>query len=355
MLRVLFVGMRYDYGDPRRGDCYEYVNFYDTLSNMQGVKATFFPFDIVLRQRGRRAMNEDLLKMVESSNPQIVFFVLFTDEFEPKTIRRISSINGARTLNWFTDDHWRFESFSRHWTPYFDAVATTDAVAIEKYHASGLENVIKTQWGFNPFRYRVAPGSDDGRVTFIGQAHSDRKVRIGRLISAGIPVACWGRGWEGGRLGFEQMVAQFSHSAVNLNFAQSAGVMGWRAPAKLVLNRRADGSIHIRTPAQMMEHIAAVRRGKIRQIKGRVFEIPGARGFLLTERADHIQEYFQPGREIELFEDDRELIDKVHYYLSHPEARIRIRDAGHDRALREHSYVTRFEEIFARMGIYGTV
>ena len=43
-LKVLFVGMQWDYGDPQRGPSYEWTNFYDTLRHMEDVEATAFDF-----------------------------------------------------------------------------------------------------------------------------------------------------------------------------------------------------------------------------------------------------------------------------------------------------------------------
>ena len=86
-LRVLYIGMRFDYGDPRRGDCYEYVNFLDTLRQMEHIEVTHFPFDLVLREQGRTAMNRRLLETVDTVKPDVCFFVLFTDEIAHETHR----------------------------------------------------------------------------------------------------------------------------------------------------------------------------------------------------------------------------------------------------------------------------
>jgi spore maturation protein CgeB len=89
------------------------------------------------------------------------------------------------------------------------------------------------------------------------------------------------------------------------------------------------------------------------QIKGRNFEIPGCGGFLLTGGADNLEEYYQDGREVVIFHDDDELIDKIRYYLAHDEERSAIAQAGYERTLREHTYVHRFREIFTTMGFSG--
>ncbi len=42
-VRVLFLGLKYDYGDPSRGYSYEYINFFDTLARMDGVERDLVP------------------------------------------------------------------------------------------------------------------------------------------------------------------------------------------------------------------------------------------------------------------------------------------------------------------------
>ena len=60
---------------------------------------------------------------------------------------------GGPTVNWFTDDHWRFDRFSRHFAPAFDWSITTDRDSLPKYEAIGYENVILSQWACNGYAY----------------------------------------------------------------------------------------------------------------------------------------------------------------------------------------------------------
>ena len=85
------------------------------------------------------------------------------------------------------------------------------------------------------------------------------------------------------------------------------------------------------------------------QIKGRDFEIPACGGFLLTQENPELCEYFEPGREIAVYGDTEDLIDKIGFYLSHDEERERVRAAGYRRFLRDHTMLGRLEAIFARV------
>jgi len=341
-VRLLYVGMRYDYGDPARGSCYEYTNFLGTLSRMAGLEVRPFLFDVEMRRAGRRAMNEALLRATEEFHPDVCFFSLFTDEIARETIRRITDRSGAVTLNWFGDDHWRFLTFSRHWAPLFHWAVTTDAGSVERYRAAGCAHVILSQWGFSSHLLGRSTVAQDQDVTFIGQVHSRRRSLIERLGREGIDVRCWGRGWPAGRISREEMVTMYSRSRINLNFTESTVVAGWKPFARVVLSRRADGGIHVNPPPRMLEQVRVILGDRAPQIKARNFEVTGAGGFLLTSEADHLRDYFIPGEEIAVFSNERELADRIRYYLGHAEEREKIREAGYRRAQREHTYEQRF-------------
>ena len=87
------------------------------------------------------------------------------------------------------------------------------------------------------------------------------------------------------------------------------------------------------------------------QIKGRNFEVPGSGGFLLTADADNLTDYFEDGKEIVIFKDTKDLIEKAKYYLGHENERAAIAEAGYQRSLREHTYEKRFNEMFKIMGL----
>lgn len=150
------------------------------------------------------------------------------------------------------------------------------------------------------------------------------------------------------------MLAIFSRSAINLNFVEGSAVPGPRQLAKIVLNRRADGSFRLRAPSGMARYAATLFSSSGPQIKGRTFEVPGAGGFLLSGRADNIEEYFVPGAEIALFENESDLLEKIRHYMAYPEERERVRKAGYARALRDHTYERRFRELFTQMGMHET-
>jgi spore maturation protein CgeB len=351
MTRILYIGFKYDYGKPERGFSFEYVNFFETLARMNDHEVVGFHYDEVMRTVGRLNMNARLLQTVEEFQPEVCFFNIFTDEIEQHTIRVISNRSGTVTINWFGDDHWRFEGYSRRWAPFFHWVVTTDIESIEKYHAIGCRNVVKSQWGFNPFFYKPYDVSRKFDVSFVGQVHSTRRTLINKLSRSGIHTVCWGRGWPNGRLSQGEMVRLYSQTKINLNFVESSAALKWKPLVKVFLTRRLDDSFRLNSLSEAWDNLGALFSHPRRQIKGRIFEIPGSGGFLLTQNVVGLQEYFEPGKEIATFEGIGDLAEQIRYYLRHEDEREAVRVAGYQRALRDHTFEKRLRDILREVGI----
>lgn len=72
-------------------------------------------------------------------------------------------------------------------------------------------------------------------------------------------------------------------------------------------------------------------------IPQRIWDIMGAGGFVLTNYQSELAEYFDIGRELDTFADEKELLYKIDYYLSHEEQRKEIAANGYEKVRREHS------------------
>ena len=54
-----------------------------------------------------------------------------------------------------------------------------------------------------------------------------------------------------------------------------------------------------------------------------------------------MQHFFEPWREVTVFDSRKELVEQVWYYLAHAEERRELADRGYQRAHREHTYQAR--------------
>ncbi|HVF11952.1 MAG TPA: glycosyltransferase, partial [Actinomycetota bacterium] len=330
-MRVLFVAMRWDYKERGRGDSFEYTNFWESLRRHPRVEARMFPFDEKESELGREGMNAALLEEVHEYSPELVFFFMFTDEFDPKIVRRIS--DQTVTVNWFADDQWRFDTYSRHWAPHLTWVATTDPEAAEGYRRLGFSNVIRTQWGCNHYLYRPLRTGRDIQVSFVGQPHGTRRATIDAIREAGVEARAWGYGWEDGRLSQTEMIEAFSRSCINLNLSNASRDQGLRRIAGLFLKRK--GPLVVPRMGEIRRNLQEFRAKGRDQIKGRNFEIPGCRTFMLTSHVEGLDEYFVPGKEMVTFAGTDDLIAKIGKYLESVDEREAIAEAAYERTLAE--------------------
>jgi spore maturation protein CgeB len=152
-------------------------------------------------------------------------------------------------------------------------------------------------------------------ISFVGSRYGNRVQWIEGLRQRGIEVECFGRGWGHGAVAGEEIPRIMRDSFISLNFGDSETAL--------------DG----------------LRLSRSRQIKARIFEVPGCGGFLRTQPAEGLEQYFTPGREVATFGNLEDLAHCIGYYLAHSEERDQIARAGHMRTRAEHTYEIRFAQL----------
>jgi len=257
------------------------------------------------------------------------------DEFSFETFDYLKS--KYITLNWFCDDQWRFEEFTKYYVPHFTYAITTDKFALNKYRKIGYENVILSQWasfGFNEdidfeaIKYKY-------NVSFVGGISGYRKWLINKLEKAGMKIECFGAGWKNGRVTFDEMSGIFKTSKINLNISNSV-------------------SYDIRYIFSIFSSLRSIReflrsKKRVEQIKARNFEMPAFGGFQLTNYVPCLEDYFDIGREVAVYISFDDLMLQINYYLDNEEERRRIMIDGYKRAINEHTYVSRLKDIFRKV------
>jgi len=315
-VRILCVFGEHAYGDPSRGTGYEYANFLPALRAL-GHEVELFDTFSRRRHSDFAAMNAALVDAAARLRPELMLFVLMGYEVWTETLDLLRDCSPAVLVNWSTDDSWKYEQFSRFVAPHFDLYVTTDAAARSKALAEGMDHVVLSQWAASgarlaePLPARQCPI----RVSFVGARYGNRPRWIASLRARGVEVQCFGHGWPAGPVDESRLAQVLRGSVISLNFGDSPAMMlGWRP-------------------------------GHSRQIKARVFEVPGAGGFLLSENAERIGEYYRPGTEIALFGSEEQLAAQVRRYLDAPDERDAVARAGHARTAGEHTYESRFATI----------
>ena len=316
-MKILCAFGRYNYGDPTRGEGYEFTNFLPAL-RMLGHEVSLFDLWDKSAYLNYAALNREFLHRVDCEKPDIILSVLMSYELWSETLDIIRSNSSSIIINWGTDDSWKYEQFAQFVAPHLDCYATTYPEALLKSQKRGWNNFVQTQWAAS--RHLLSeplPAKQcKHQVTFIGSAYGNRRKWIDDLSARGIPVECFGYGWPTGPVSTADLQRLYRESMLILNFGDSG------------------------------LHLKGLLPYRSRQIKARVFEVPGAGGCLLTERAQHLDQYFRIGEEIVVFEGIDELADRIRYLLANLDARDAIAYQGFNRVRREHTYDKRFSLLF---------
>lgn len=328
-MKILVVCMLHAYGAPDREYSFEYFNFYGVLKQM-GHEVELFDYMGELHALGKEGMNDKLLARVREWQPAVTVFSLYTDQFKAETVNELRSY--TKTFCFFHDDTWRVD-YSRYWARQFDYFSTPDLRGEIKYHEIGLSNATYFPFGSNERIFRKLDISKRYDVSFVGSWHPYREWLIRRIQKEGIDVEVVGHRWPKGEIDQEGMVRVFNESRINLNLSNSASwdVRYLASSASALVNR-------LRS------------KKSVEQMKARIFEVNGCGAFQLSYFVEGLAHCYEIDREIGVYADPDDLIEKIKFYLAHEELRESMASAAYERTLREHTYTRRFAAIFQRMG-----
>jgi len=315
-MKVLCAFGKYAYGDRARGISYEYANFLPAIEGL-GCEIVFMDIWDKRQYSNFSNLNHSFISAVEKEKPDIIFCVLMGYELWLETLELVKKYHNAVLINWSTDDSWKYEQFSRFVSPAFDLYVTTYKSAIAKAQRDGFDNFVLSQWAANQ-EHLLEPKTANAckyKVTFIGAAYGNRRKWIVSLKKRGLEVDCFGYGWEHGVVSDEDLPRIINDSIICLNFGDS-GIMF-------------QGLLPYRS----------------RQIKARIFEVLGYGGFLVTEAAAGLEEYYRNGEDLVVFNNIDELTEILKTYLGSYQERDRIAANGYLKTISSHTYRHRFKYI----------
>jgi spore maturation protein CgeB len=335
-MKIMPVALRYEYGDKTRGDKHSYIGGYDTFRKIADRVVPFW-FDEYLGNKKR--LHSELVSFAQKEKPDVITFSLMKDEISFETLDELRQ--RYITLNWFGDDTWRFDHFTKYYAPHFTYVVTTDKFSLPKYKDAGIEHVLMSQWAAHDALKELDVDSIDYEydITFVGLYSGYRDWVVRRLRKAGFQVDCFGSGWPNEIVSFEKMEKIFKTSRINLNISNSVCYDLRCLIASTRSLRQLVGSI--------------VKKGKktAEQIKARNFEIPAFGGFQLTNYAPGLEDYFHIGQDIAVYNTIDDLILQIKFYQSNENLRREIIRKSHALVAQKHTYLNRFREIFTQIGV----
>ena len=349
-MKILYVDLKYDYGEKERGlNIIGQDGFAHSFREL-GHELDVFYYDDYLRNT--EPLQQDLIQKAEQTQPDLIFFLLFTEQFRPETLDYLKA--KFSTMAWFGDDNWRFDTYSKYLANHFTWCITTEKHAVSKYHQLGQKNVILSQWAAidsHPIPTKKKSYLHD--VSFVGAISPYRQWFIDYLKKQNIRVDVFGIGWPNGQVTSSEMNEIFANSKINLNISNSESY-DIRYLFHMPLQARNLFSGNIKETLRPMiskgrELKKILTKGKgvknSGSLKARNFEIPYFGGFQLSYYFPGIEDFFDIGSEIACYSNIDEAVLQINYYLVNDLQREAIAEKSHQIAIKKHGYLHRIEAI----------
>ena len=300
------------------GHTVAYQDYDDRPWTLKWLPRSFRPADYA--ERVLRAQNRALLDSVRRERPAMVMAVKGF-ALEPATVAAIKSLGAILAGYWIDDplDHAR----SLRYAPSYDLYFTNDAGSVADYRARGIERAFHLPSSANPRLLHPLGAPRDLPIAFVGTRTDDRERLLRQLQE--FPLHVFGPGW--------------TKTGIGGQIRTHAPAFG--AHTNEVFNRaRINLNIH-----------TWVGQGSAMNL--RLFEVPAAGGFLLTDWVDEIAGHYVEGEHLACYRGLDDLKAKLEHYLARPEECERIAQAGHRHFLAHHRYAVRAQRVLEEVARLG--
>lgn len=216
--------------------------------------------------------------------------------------------------------------------PEYDLMVTDKNIKTVNYYKYGAKKVYSIHKGFYPSIHRPIELTIEEKdlyetdVVFCETAEEDRTESLVYLINNGIKVKIWGsiRSWKKMKY-FPTLEPCLSKKSV-----------WWDEYAKVINGAK--------IAICFLRHIANDTQTQ------RTFELPAHQTMTITERTEDHKRLFEEDKEMVFFSNNKELLDKVRYYLKHDKEREGIAKAGRLRCVNSnYTYDCRYTKILDKI------
>jgi spore maturation protein CgeB len=274
---------------------------------------------------------------------------------------------GVPTCNFSCNNAHQFELVAGL-CPHFDFMLHSERDVRPKFVAMG-GNPIWWPMASNPNYFRPYELPRTVPVSFVGACYGLRPRYVSHLLENGVPLHVYGPGWSdhnGAMLKHYKLWLKVLLARGDRAQAQASGIL---AEYDFQHSLRKNFRDHVHPPVTDEELIQLYSRSDISlgflevhdghdpsrpvtsHLHLREFEAPMSGALYCTTFSDELAEFFEPDKEVLTYRTAQELLEKVNYYLAHPQEADRVRAAGRKRALSDHTYHVRFSQLFKAMGI----
>jgi len=287
-------------------------------------------------------LNRKLLDTVKEFRPDCVL-IIKGDSIESGTLKKMKKICSPLMINWDADSFLTPERIHLVLPRLglYDYCFTIDEVEVlpgvirnEIFRKN--RNIFTVPLAANSDFYRPIEISNEAKnslasfLVFIGTINPARRSLLENLEDMNLKIwapaeSAWGKWLENGSIlkkyyqngcvYGEELIKLYAHSGIVLDI-----------------------------------HFLFSQIPEIPNVTLRVFEVPAAGGFVLTNFSPQLPNLFKLDEEIICYKSAGECREKAHYFLKNPGLRKKIADKGRERVLREHTFENRLRAILRIAG-----
>ncbi|MDC2978438.1 glycosyltransferase [Pelagibacteraceae bacterium] len=203
------------------------------------------------------------------------------------------------------DDGVIFNHYSKWYAQLFDLNITTNSTAHEKFKSLNFNSILyANNLFYKKIKKNILNKKYQYEISFIGLTNSkSRKEYLDSINENNFNLSIFGEKTLNGKLNIEDKYLTYMNTKINLNFSK-------------VFNF--DKSLLIYEP-NLYNNTT---------MQGRIFEVLSVGGFLLTEYSPSIEYFFKPDKDLVMFRNKNEMIQKINYYLNNEVERKMIARNG---------------------------
>jgi spore maturation protein CgeB len=300
----------------------------------------------------------------------LVFTYLMDGMVETSAIDEIRKA-GVITCNFSCNNAHQFYLVDQL-SPHFDYNLHSEKFVSDKFTKIGA-NPLWWPMASNPNYFKPINVPRNIQASFVGANYAKRAYYLNCLLSNGINTQIYGPGWiNEKRTDFKNFLTRtklitktfISRNTHNQNFNSSI-LADYDFKRNFCLQHKNnlhepvtdDYLIELYSRSQISLGFLEVfdnhdpSKTIIQHLHLREFEAPMCGALLFTGYTEELNEMFVPDKEVVVYRNEHELVDKAKYYLSHPNEAEIIRINGRKRALSNHTYHLRFSYLFKILGL----
>jgi len=317
--KVLFTA----WGAENKSDFYAYQMWHHTLKKVLPQLQSFDTKEYYFKN-GKKALNKNLLNLINQQKPDALIMIFFNDEFTPETLSKIKQISPqTKTILISCDEDLKYENFYKFISLFFDIKLISQKPVIPQYKKDNLKNLY-FHMDYNT--YKLQPLKTDYKydATFIGRPKADRAEIMQYLADNGIKIGLFGWEWNNnpnlkkyyqGFLNAEDYNKTLNQTRINLCLTKA----GYQEEAGLF------------------------------NLKGKAFEVALTSSFQLIEYFPAITELFKTKQEIDTFKTKQELLEKIKYYIKNEKQREKIAQNSYKRVMKDFNRDKHLKKIFTEI------